>query len=652
METTGNQNHLSRPVSAHAASHSLIRARRGTRIPDYFKPDRPSKRGPVSGTSFLDLPPHIRDRIYEEAGFRGNEFIDLNLWMARDSNLCWKDDDGPSSNNDDWTEPLWCGPISRSWRCPYNRTPFPAALLWAGSRLVHHELEAKIYSQNTFAISLVGHQGLRPLEMLSDAALRELRVLYVSICPCECLTPYCDGLGEGHDCYQFHDRPGRWEFWKSTEILDGDFAHSRPLDCISRTDKRSLSQWERICARLKANTRPNQLSLYLAANVANPQTANRMLDPLNGLPILKDLGINLGHHLNGFQKFEPKLLVRQVVQKLTDTVLDKQFPFFDLPLELQIKIIQQTGMADYRYGRVHWYASWPHWPRNDIKNCYGKEHPGWISAVVEDGEYCPDEVLNEVEPLASLTAFCSLENPAAFSNLCECTPESTLFQVSDAFSVATRAVFFTENAIWLHPSRNRLQHVATSRYTPYPLALPSFLHFIPHKYIPSLRSLCVIFPPFAPDYLAPGQSDWDEWASSVELLVQLADLTRLRLEIHFSDQEVEPYIEGTAHGNSDQLQLTLQSHRTRIYGDAEAEAAMLDAYKRILGPLKSMGPKLKALLVYASWPLRDSAKEQRKADERMLERMIMGQEYDSAKFGKRVSSPWSQPRDHPPPFSY
>uniref|UniRef100_A0A8H7K3G4 Uncharacterized protein n=1 Tax=Bionectria ochroleuca TaxID=29856 RepID=A0A8H7K3G4_BIOOC len=633
MANTADHDGLSRPASTQTASGGTIRARRATKIPNYFKPDRPSKRGPIYGTSFLDLPAHVRDRIYEEAGVGGDEFIDLNLWMARDLYFCQKDDDGQPPNVDDWRGPPF------AWCCICNQTPFPAALLWAGSHLIHDEVQAKIYSENVFAVSLSGNQGLRPLEMLSDTALRELRVLYISICPCKCLTPYC----QRPDTEHFDDRPERWEFWDSTQILVDNAPHSRPLGCISWTDKRTLSQWERICARLRANSRPHQLSLYLAANVADPQTAMRILDPLDGLPILKNLGINLGHHLKSFQEFEPKSFVRQVVQKLTDTIPDKQFPFLALPLELQIKIIRQTKMAHYRGNCVHWRASWPHWPLNDWQTCDGKEHADRYY-ITESGDVgIVDDALRDLDPLVRQTAFCFLEKSAVFNNRCQCTPTGTLFRVSKAFSVAAQAVFFTENVFCLHYKCSSLDQVATGQNNVYPLALPSFFHFLPHKYIPSLRNLRIILPPCTPDYLAPGQSDWDEWVWSIGLLEQLADLTRLKLEIQFSARDVDPYL---GDGGPEQHQIIADFRRARIHGDAKAEKAMLDAYKRILGPMKRLGPELRALLIYVSWPLCDLSREQRKADERMLERMIMGQEYDSAKFGKRDSSPYTQPRDY------
>lgn len=221
--------------------------------------------------------------------------------MARALYFCQEDDYGQPLNFDDWTEPQGRGPPF-VWCCDCNQTPFPAALLWAGFHLNHDEVQAKSYSENVFAVSLAGNQGLRPLEILSDTALRELRVLYISIFPCKCLTPYCQRPVTGH----FHYRPERWGFWDSTQILVGNAPHSRPLCCISWTDKQTLSQWERICARLRANSRPHQLSLYLAANTADPQTAMRILDPLDdpldGLPILKNFGHQSGTSSQGLSK--------------------------------------------------------------------------------------------------------------------------------------------------------------------------------------------------------------------------------------------------------------------------------------------------------------------------------------------------------------
>lgn len=59
-------------------------------------------------------------------------------------------------------------------------------------------------------------------------------------------------------------------------------------------------------------------------------------------------------------------------------------------------------------------------------------------------------------------------------------------------------------------------------------------------------------------------------------------------------------------------------------------------------PLQTSGPALHAPLRSISWPLRDTAKDQRKADEALLKRMFMGEGHDFLTWGKREKSPYSQ----------
>lgn len=72
--------------------------------------------------------------------------------------------------------------------------------------------------------------------------------------------------------------------------------------------------------------------------------------------------------------------------------------------------------------------------------------------------------------------------------------------------------------------------------------------------------------------------------------------------------------------------------------DESMKEAIFNTYKRILEPLKKLGYKLLSLQVYISWSLLDIGHEERKGYERSLEKMIMGDEYDSAESGKRARS--------------
>lgn len=68
------------------------------------------------------------------------------------------------------------------------------------------------------------------------------------------------------------------------------------------------------------------------------------------------------------------------------------------------------------------------------------------------------------------------------------------------------------------------------------------------------------------------------------------------------------------------------------------EKAMFNTYKRITEPLKKLGYKLLSMQVYFSWAPDKSVWKKRKKYEQSLEQMIMGDKYDSAKWGKRDTS--------------
>ncbi|KAF3771104.1 hypothetical protein M406DRAFT_326504 [Cryphonectria parasitica EP155] len=569
----------------------------------------PSEPVGASRVSFLDLPKHIRERIYDEANVGGDKFIDLNFWNIKNEH--WQDHDDQQRIA-----------IPDGQPSPFSEEPFPWALLRAGSHLVHDEVQAKLYAQNAFAVSLLGPQGLLPLEMLSNAALRELRVLIIALSPCRCLTHYCCKMNWSYGECIFWPRPRRDFFWAALRALTESRQHSKPLGCVSRTDKSILSQWRRVCARLAANARPYQLKLYLVAEVADDQTLNAIVGPLRSLPVLSEAAINLGHHLKGVGALDPKALARNTALSLTDRLQNQPFRFLDLPLELQMQIFQYTDLVDS--SMIEWDPSERFRARAMRSNCRTKDE-------ASSGDWTP---------------FCSLEQTAAFSPRCECRASPLeYFLVSKSFAVAARSVLYACNEFRLLPSHygNTGMIAGFDAHEDdgyYQLTLPSFLRRMPPQHVASLRHLTLVFPPLAPDYLLPDQRGWGEWVRAVERLAARLEVkpARLKLQVHLSDQEPLP-CELPAGPDT----LLHQSMRARRRRDETLEGVMLDTYRRILEPLQKLAPGLRALLIYVAWPLCRTAQGQRKADEAMLERMIMGEGYDSAKWGKRERSPYSQP---------
>jgi hypothetical protein len=463
---------------------------------------------------------------------------------------------------------------------------------------------------------------------MSDTALRELRTLIVSLLPCRYRSEadfFREYLGDlDHFGSLDQQKEDLASFWGRVDCKL--FPHHRPSN-ISLADTSILTQWKRICARLAANSRPHQLSLSLVADVDDVETAKAILDPLSGMPPLRDVAINLGHHLKGIKGFDSKSFTRNAAKGLlgkTENIEKSPFRFMSLPLDLQIQILQQTHLLAGE--NVHFRRGWVFRSSDLDRQCDNER------LRPRDGE-------DRLSAMAGVESFCRGRHPDAFTQHCECGSfrPDTYFKVSKDFSYIARHVFYSSNKLCFHPAPIRGWG---SEYG-YRLTLPHFLRRIPLESLWSLRSLCVIFPVCSPDYLLPDQVDWHAWVESIERLSRLADLSRLKLEVHFSGSP-RPRPDGTQLFEDypyGQYQLVIYRHsRLRRRKDESMEKAMFNTYKRILEPLKKLGYKLPSLQVYLPWSTIESVHEERKKHERSLERMIMGDKYDAAKWGKRDTS--------------
>ncbi|CAG9983529.1 unnamed protein product [Clonostachys byssicola] len=533
-----------------------------------------------SDSALQPLPAYFRENVYEYAGVPTQMIIELNRW-TRDDHLSELMDESD-------TELLEFDPLD------YSQLTVPYGLL-ATSRIVREEVEEKIYSSNIIAASLWLPRGLHPLERLSDTSLRALRSLVVFLCPCHCLEPFCRKNSRQTDAER--------DYFQTHEYRPSE-GHSRQLDCISRRDKGTIAQWKRICARLASNVPPGQLELHLIADVANIQTAQIVLEPLLDLPVLKEAAISLRDEPNK----SLQALAHRTSLRLVGTGEEpfQPFRFLDLPLDLQLEILKFTplNVSD----DVCWGPSERFYSR-DWGTCIGQEPHHMIQPEV----------------------FCRIL-AAAYSAHCQCTgsPAPGYFLVSKAFGAVARAVFYSQNKFEVVPSDS------------YPLSGPesnadaqgrckfvvsSFFGRMPPSAITNLSHVSLVFPPMTPAYLLPEQKAWGAWLDAVDLLERHANLPGLKLEIHFADLDVMPVEDLLAR---------------RIRSKPEDEKEMFDAYVRILGPLRKLAG-LRAFFVYAAWPTHDEAEPERKADETRLEQMVMGDGYDSTRWGKCEGSHWSQP---------
>ncbi|KAH6986896.1 hypothetical protein EDB80DRAFT_176330 [Ilyonectria destructans] len=469
------------------------RSQRQPRITDFFASTSPPK--PAPRVSFLDLPKHVREKIYDESNVGGEKFINLNFWTASNSGR-WRNHDDAQLNTS-FSNLCYhaSNPDSVS-----TEDPFPAALLWAGSRLIHDEVEAKLYAQNTFAVNLMGRDGLRPLEMLSDAAVSHLRTLIVSLRCCSCLTPSCDMMnwlhGEQGDECDLCLRPGGVHFWETLEFVDGDSQHGSALGMLHRTRKQALSRWKRICARLASNVSPGQLKFYLVAEVADLETASAILDPLGDMPVLKEASICLGDELQGTQLSS---LARSTALRLMNALQYPPFHFMDLPPELRLRILDYTDLTEYRF--INW--------SEELKFHLDSSSLDYSRIAREDN------IDHQV--------FCTSNQMAAFSPHCQCQRRVlNYFLVSKAFSWAARSVFYARNEFRLLPFTRFRKPALTVESIPgndcsvynLPPPLPSFMRCMPLDLISSCTHLTIVFPlglPYALTWWPEISGGWVEW---------------------------------------------------------------------------------------------------------------------------------------------
>lgn len=377
----------------------------------------------IPRVTFLDLPKSVRDKIYEECNIGGGKFIDLNFWTIRNEH--WQDHNGEQMNH----VPRVVQDDHRVDDCPssFTEEAFAPALLWAGSRVIHQEVEAKLYAQNTFAVSLMGVDGLRPLEMLSDAALRQIRVLIVSLQPCKCLTPFCSKVNWGYGERGIWARPRIGYFWHVFERLAERATHSRPLGSTKQADKFTISRWQRICSRLGSNLSENQLKLYLVTDLEDLQTAHVILDPLKRMPLLKEAAISLGSLGEHLKDSKPITLARITALGLTSKPQVSPFNFMKLPVELQIKILKYTELtSDYLTFQDSGERVRPYRARKDCLLGFTRDENGLL----------------QYHPLA----FCARKRGASFSLRCECLPSpERYFLVNKAFGSIAKSVFHSSD---------------------------------------------------------------------------------------------------------------------------------------------------------------------------------------------------------------
>jgi hypothetical protein len=432
-----------------------------------------------SGTSFLDLPPKIRYRIYDEALLAIDRTINLSYRGRQERKLEPPDvSDSPESD-----ESQGCGPNPEE---EYWGGSFITYNLLQVSRAIYHEIITIIYSSNTFMIRRRDLGSLQPLQNLSPDCLASLTHLIVRLSVTSC--------DFGQECR----KSGR-----NQPLCNLLRRNDKPLGRISHADKAVILDWQRTAARLASHIQPHRLSIQFICDTQDYETAKQIVAPFWQLPRLKACAIRLG------QQRDPAL--RQLAEEAAlystsgfqSAHSSSPFRFTALPEELQTRILRFTDLI--APSEIEWQPGRGFQVRRRPRGCI----KWWTGCLCR-------------------------RYHAAFSPTCKCwEPPSALFLVSHAMRRCALEIFYSRNQFVLDPQEGRRTPVHS---TPERVEASLFLRdLMPVSAIHHLRSLEIVFPPFEGDYLPSDSAGYRDWITTISYLAEHANLPQLTLKVLMSD---------------------------------------------------------------------------------------------------------------------
>jgi hypothetical protein len=280
----------------------------------------------------------------------------------------------------------------------------------------------------------------------------------------------------------------------------------------------SLSmEWRKVVERLSLYLTPSAVNFRFICEVDTVKQASEILETLKNLPPLSGCSIRLGNKPN----FTVTSLIKLFIEQLTvqKTILKTPFRYMDLPMELQLRILEYTELVT-RFCEVEWNPVDKFLLRefscNDLPPVNTLNFVGDTTCLTYGTCKCFSHASND--------CFCPKVH-AAFSSHHMLTPchcwQSPLsfFLVSRAFRSAALQIFFSKNRFVItayqgHFSGNShtirdgepvTEEVKSlESHDQARLELGQFLRVIPREALQHLRRLGAVFTPFDQFYLPPG----------------------------------------------------------------------------------------------------------------------------------------------------
>lgn len=304
--------------------------------------------------SLFDLPWSVRRRIYEDLGLFptrddkpwGPMMMNPGRITERSCQLGLEDYEAPFI----WeSEPPTCHrcllqriePSSTrlSFRlrsrppegeCECDRFPMELFLV---CREMTQDVRRLFYSENSFEVVYTANGGFSTLENLSPEAVGALRNLSIRMNLCFC--------AKGPDCkmHSFGCHPACKEFGHDKPLGFRDGLGKR-----SRNDTRLLQSLRHLCHHLAAHLQPGRLRLTFVCECLDHDLAAELLSSLLPLPTLRSCSIALQ------KTFDARLreMAEQTRLRLLgypESSITTPFPLRKLPRELQREVLHHTGLV-------------------------------------------------------------------------------------------------------------------------------------------------------------------------------------------------------------------------------------------------------------------------------------------------------------------
>lgn len=358
--------------------------------------------------------------------------------------------------------------------------------------------------------------------------------------------------------------------------------------------KKVMAVWRKFCRGLAREAEPNTLDLNLHIWAADGERAKLALTPLRQCPLFRHLAIGLPC-LNdpSLQTFVRNLVLGYIGRP------ESPFRFGDLPTEIELMILERAGAIGPKelkwHGQRHTFFE---------DRCVSGHCEGWPNGG------------------------CSLRT-VTFSSKGNCFKmPKALLQASQSTKWETERLVYSRSCFSVQiewPYRR-------PRTSTWPINDSVFLVPIPAHCVQHLRCFRWAFRMELDETsFRPGRPETEDLKKGVEYLAQNALLSELTLILDFSHEDAIMQ-------RSSKIVRTLGA----CWPDEEnATEIKTDLYRRVIEIVSSL-KGLKNCIVRLSWPLQDL--QPRITKEKLLERIVMGSDYDSSasrkEWGYEAISSW------------